>query len=474
MSTTTLLTSVTTNAKLSRRAWAVVVMLILFQIVNFADKAVLGLVAPKAIPDLGITAVQFGFIASAFYFLYSLVSIIVGFIATRISIKWIILAMGLTWALMQFPMLLGGGAAALLATRIILGAAEGPATAVSLTSAHGWFEPRKRALPSNLVAAGSTIGPVIAAPLLTWILISFGWRWAFGALGIVGLVWTVLWLLIGANGPYAGVGRRITADETTDTLVGVEGVASPDAQPVAGDATNAVDAQPAVKLVPAMLSLTFIAACIGGFTNFWVMGFYTTWLPNYLNTVIGLDLPRVGFVSTFPWLIGAGVLLLLGLIGQRLLKAGRTVHLAISVPFGVAALIAGTCFLLAPHSAGMVAVGLLSIAGGCSLAFPMTASALGYMVGAKQRPILMATLGAVASLGAVISPSLVAQLIARAGYVAPAKGQPLTVQMAEAMGSGVNTAFTITGIVLIVGGVLAVALLRPEASARRLQALHRR
>lgn len=435
-------------------------MLVLFQIVAFADKAVLGLVAPYAMPDLGITPVQFGFIGSAFFFLYSVVSIVTGFLASKFSVKWILLVMGVTWAVMQFPMLMGGGALALLITRIILGGAEGPATAMSLTSAHGWFAPKNRALPSNLIAAGSTLGPVLAAPALAWVIIAWGWRWAFGFLGIVGFVWVAAWLLIGRDGPWAGTGKRVKqagelVDETLDH-----------------GTHDAVDQQKPVKIWAALLSLTFLAAVVGGFSNFWVQGFLTTWLPQYLNAVIGLPMSQVGVVTTFPWIIGAVVLLGLGVLGQRLLRSGRSVQLSISVPFGAAAILAGAAFVLVPHLSGMAAVALLSLAAGCSLAYPMTASAIGYAVGPKQRPILMATLGGVASIGAIVSPTLVGWLMTNAGYVAPPKGQPIPAEMVNAMASGVNQAFTITGLVLLVGGVLAALFLRPGPTGQRLQKFH--
>jgi MFS family permease len=152
------------TGRMNRRAWLMTVMLVLFQVIAFADKAVLGLVAQQAIPELGISTVQFGFIGGAFFFLYAIASVFLGIWAGKVPIKWVLLAMGLSWAILQFPMLFGGGAAVLLVTRILLGGAEGPATAISLSSAHSWFRPADRSLPSNLIAIGSTLGPVVAAP----------------------------------------------------------------------------------------------------------------------------------------------------------------------------------------------------------------------------------------------------------------------------------------------------------------------
>ncbi|MFE0749251.1 MFS transporter [Gordonia sp. NPDC058843] len=451
-------------SRMSRRAWVVTGMLVLFQIIAFADKAVLGLVSADAMPELGLTATEFGFIGSAFFFLYAIVSVITGFLASKISVKWILFAMGVTWAVLQFPMLLGGGAAILLVTRIVLGGAEGPATAMSLTSAHTWFSPTRRALPSNLIAAGSTLGPVFAAPLLAWVIAVWGWRWAFGVLGIIGLVWVIAWWAIGADGPY----RPKKNDAAPDAG---EVVSDPDEVVTDTDetATAAVDEQKPVVIWRALLSLAFVSAVIGGASNFWVQGFLTTWLPQYLGTVVGLSLGEVGAMTTVPWVVGALVLLGLGALGHRMLHRGSSAHLAIAVPFGCAAVLAGLCFIAIQATSGITAVALLCLAGGCSLAFPMTATAIGYAVGARQRPILMATLGGVASFGAVISPILVGWLMTDAGYVSPPKGEKPSAEMAGNMADGVHQAFTITGIVLLVGGALCIAFLRPERLGATLQ-----
>src|SRR5699024_6874454 len=126
---------------------------------------------------LGLNATQFGFIGSAFFFLYAIVSVVTGILASKISVHWLLFTLGVVWAVMQFPMLLGGGAAVLLATRIILGVAEGPATAISLTSAHTWLNPWRRALPYNLVAIGSTTRSVFAASFIARVIGMLGGPW---------------------------------------------------------------------------------------------------------------------------------------------------------------------------------------------------------------------------------------------------------------------------------------------------------
>jgi MFS family permease len=477
------------KGKMNRRAWAVTVLLILFQIIAFADKAVLGLVAQQAIPELGISTVEFGFIGSAFFFLYAISSVAIGMWAGRAPIKWILLAMGLGWAVLQFPIFLGGGAAILLVTRVLLGGAEGPATAMSLSSAHSWFRPADRALPSNLIAIGSTLGPVIAAPALAFVIATLGWRWAFGALGIAGAVWALVWLLIGADGPYgAKFGKNagvVKTPQFNTTELSSKAEPSSKTEP-SGDApileSARASGQPAEDLrlagfdtqrrVPwraILLSSSFLVAVFAGFTNFWTQGFLTTWSPKYLAGVVNLSPEMVGLFFTFPWLFGAVVLLGLGVLGRHLMRRGHSVHKAIGIPFGASLVVAGLCFLLLPTTTGAASVVLLTVAAGCSVIYPMAPSAMAYAVGPKQRPVLMAILGGAASVGAIISPTAVGLFMDSAGYRTPAPGTKDTAAMILNMTSGVHQSFAVAGALLLVAGVLSVFFLNPDRTSARLQ-----
>jgi MFS family permease len=465
------------TGRMNKRAWLITVMLVLFQIIAFADKAVLGLVAQQAIPELGISTVQFGFIGSAFFFLYAIASVLLGIWAGKVPIKWVLLAMGLSWAILQFPMLFGGGAAVLLVTRILLGGAEGPATAISLSSAHSWFRPADRSLPSNLIAIGSTLGPVIAAPLLAVVIVNFGWRWAFGVLGIIGFVWTIAWFLLGADGPYGGTRAKSSTTGTqhkgpepeSETGAGTEASAGLSEQDSAEDKLAGIDRQQRVPWRAILMSGSFVVAVFAGFTNFWTQGFLTTWSPKYLAGVVNLSPEMVAVFFTFPWLFGAAVLLALGILGRYLMRRGLSVHKAIGIPFGVSLAVAGVSFLLLPATTGAASVALLTVAAGCSVIYPMAPTAMAYAVGPQQRPVIMATLGGIASVGAIISPTAVGIFMDNAGYRTPSPGQKDTVDMIANMTSGVHQSFGVAGLLLLVAGVLSVFFLNPDRTGQRLQ-----
>lgn len=456
--------------RMNRRAWLVTGMLVLFQIINFADKAVLGLVAGPMMSDLHLTAGQFGFIGSAFFFLFAISAVFVGFLAGKVPTRWILLTMGISWAVLQFPMLFGGGAAILLVSRIALGAAEGPATPISLHHVHGWFPAKERGLPSSLIAIGSTLGPIIAFPILAAIIAheNFGWRWAFGFLGIVGLAWTLVWLLVGRDGPYSHTAKK----EPISDGAGATAAATTPKISSSSSAASITETADFLQLVPirrVLGSKMFAVSVLAGAGCFWTQGFLTTWSPKYLAAVVSLPPEAIGLVSTLPWIVGALALLVLGFSSRFLMRRGVTVRWALGALFGVTLFISGACFLILPHVHGYVAVAFQTLAAGLAMIYPLAPTAVAFCVASKQRAAVMATLTGLASLGGIVAPSMVGMLMDKAGYLPAIKGMPDTHEMALLLANGMNGAFTMIGFYLVIVGGICVLFLNPDATARKLQ-----
>src|SRR5437870_1884190 len=86
------------------RAWVITIMLALFMVLNFMDKAILGLVAKPLMADLGLSPSEFGMIASSFFLLFSISAIGFGFLANRISSKTLLIICACIWGIAQFPL----------------------------------------------------------------------------------------------------------------------------------------------------------------------------------------------------------------------------------------------------------------------------------------------------------------------------------------------------------------------------------
>src|ERR1700704_5063054 len=268
-------------------AWGMTALIFLFMFINFADKAVLGLAAQPLMAELKLSPEQFGLIGSAFFLLFPVSAVLVGFVTNRVAARHSLLAMAILWSLVQFPMLGVTTLQVLIASRIFLGIAEGPAYPVAMHAVYKWFPDSLRAMPTAVIAQGSTIGVIVAVPVLNWIIVRYSWHWAFAALSLAGLSWVVLWALFGREGTLV------------DPPVGEEAA-------VGGT-------------VPYRYLLTcpsIIAACCAGFVTYWGLALTLTWFTSYLVDGLGYSQSTGGDLSVLLWLIGLGVVLLGGWISQ--------------------------------------------------------------------------------------------------------------------------------------------------------------
>jgi MFS transporter, ACS family, D-galactonate transporter len=148
----------------------VVGLLFLFMLINFADRAVLGLAAIPIMQELELSHTQFGLIGSSFFIFFSVGAVIGGFLVNRVGTNWVLAGSALIWSLCQLPMLLPVSMAALIANRLVLGFGEGPAYPIAAHAIYKWFPSERRAMPTSFVAIGALAGNGIAAPALVAII----------------------------------------------------------------------------------------------------------------------------------------------------------------------------------------------------------------------------------------------------------------------------------------------------------------
>ena len=196
----------TTSAR--RRAWTVTALLVVFMMINFADKSVLGLAAEEIREDLGLTASAFGLASSAFFLLFSISGAAVGLLADRVRPKWLLLAMAVLGPCPRHRLRSGEGSRCSSPHAFSSALPRGLAFPVAQQATLSWFPDRRRNLPGALIVLGITLGVLVAAPVLTWVIQNHGWRSAVAAVALVGVVWALLWVRLGGEGPYATAPTR--------------------------------------------------------------------------------------------------------------------------------------------------------------------------------------------------------------------------------------------------------------------------
>ena len=403
-------------------AWKITFLLFLFMLVNFADKIVVGLAGVPIMTELKLEPEQFGLLGSSFFFLFSISAVVVGFIVNRVATRWVLLVLAVIWALAQFPMVGTVGFSTLLICRVILGAGEGPAAAVAAHAVYKWFPDEKRTLPTAILSQGSAFGVIVAVPALNWVVVNHSWHYAFGALGVVGLMWAVAWLLLGQEGPLAD--------------------------------TKAVANEARIPYFQLLTSRTFVGCCAATFGAYWSLSLGLTWFTPFIVKGLGFSQQQAGFISILPWVFGAAIVLLTGWLSQVLMARGVSTRGARGV-LGAAPLIVGGAILATlPYvdSTGLRIAILVVGSGLCGSIYVVCGPMIGEFTPVSQRGAVLAIYGAIYTLAGIFAPAVMGSVIQHAGSLI----------------DGYMTGFTINAAILFTSGLLGLALLWPNTERARL------
>ena len=403
--------------------WKITFLLFLFMLVNFADKIVVGLAGVPIMAELKLEPEQFGLLGSSFFFLFSISAIVVGFIVNRIDTRWVLLVLAVIWALAQFPMVGTVSFTTLLICRVILGAGEGPAGAVAVHAIYKWFPDEKRTLPTAVLSQGSAFGIILAVPALNWVIVNYSWHYAFGALGIVGLMWVVAWLMLGKEGPLVQTAAMAIAE-------------------------------PRIPYFRLLTSRTFVGCCVATFGAYWALSLGLTWFTPFIVKGLGFSQTDAGWISILPWISGAVVLLLTGWVSQVLMARGVSTRGARGVLGAIPLIAAGLVFAAVPYvESATPQIALLVIGSGlCGSIYVVCAPMIGEFTPVSQRGAVIAIYGAIYTLAGILAPSVMGGVI----------------QRASGMLDGYMTGFTINAVILIVSGLLGLLLLWPDTERARL------
>jgi ACS family D-galactonate transporter-like MFS transporter len=408
--------------------WAIVALLFFFMMINFADKAIIGLAGVPIMKELNLTPKEFGLVNSSFFFLFSLSAIITGFIVNHVQSRWALLAMALIWSLTQFPLVGTASLATLIACRIVLGAGEGPAYPVALHALYKWFPNELRTLPTAVFAQGASIGVVLAIPILNYVIERFSWHWAFGFLGIVGLVWVAAWSLWGQEGSIAA--------EIVD------------------DGGRLVERVSYARL---LLNGTILSGFAAGFGAYWGLSLLVGWFTPYLIIGLGYSQTDASWITTLPWAAAPVIIVSTGWLSQYLLARGVSTRTARGVLGGGGVAFGGMCLALMESMPGnhlKIAMVILGIA------VPGVIYTLGHTIVSEitplpQRAAMLAIHNAVITSAGLIGPYVMGSVVQIAG------ASPI---------EGYHRGFLICGLVTMAGGVAGMIFMRPRNEIARFAA----
>jgi MFS family permease len=415
------------NAISPTKAWLMVALCGIMMGLNYADKAILGFAAQPMMRELKLSPVEFGYLGSSFFLLFAASGIVLGFLSDRWPSKNVMTVMAIGWAVCLLPAAAPIGFATLLATRIVLGATQGPATGVTHHFLFKWFPQQNRAFPAGVVHIGITGAIFLSAPALTWIIRTYNWHMAFLALGLVAVAVVPLWMWLAEEGPIA--------DHIVDTKLSAA-------------------AEPLPSYWRLMTNRTMLGLIATNFVLYWDLSLIVAWLPSYFTKGMDFDPANAAWLVSMIWFASGVCSPLVGFVSQKLLKRGISSRWARGIFGSLSTAIGGLLIaVMAIQPVGLAKTALLLV---------------GYVLSQNTAPLNFAMVSEITPSkrrGAVLT--MYTALLTTAGFIAPA-AMGYSLEAAASPADGFRQGFVIVGIVTLIGGLLGLWLINPAADRARL------
>jgi ACS family hexuronate transporter-like MFS transporter len=303
------------EARIGNYRWTIAGLLFFATTLNYMDRQVLALLLPTLqdpVRGIGLTQVQYGMIVSIFSGAYAVGLLLAGNFIDRIGTKkgyagavilWSVAALShffvtipritdklgstahfLVRTFEHVPLIgtsgwianlgkLSGAVIGFCIVRFLLGLGEAGNFPAAIKTTAEWFPKKERALATGIFNSGTNIGATIAPFLVGFVVLRFGWRYAFLTTGFFALVWLVVWL-------------KIYRPPQQDPHVSAAELAY-----INSDPPESTEKIPWAKLFPHRQTWAFLCGKLMTDPIWW---FYLYWLPGFLYAKYGLSITKMG------------------------------------------------------------------------------------------------------------------------------------------------------------------------------------
>ncbi len=266
-----------------RQAWFAFAMTFALMLFDYIDRQVIVSLFPHIKAEWNLSDKQLGALVSIISIVVAIGGIPVALLADRMSRVKSIFIMATTWSVATISCMFAGSYGQLLAARAVVGAGETGYGSVGAALISTLFPKRLRGALLGAFFAAASLGSVLGVVLGGVIAAKWGWKAAFGVVGVPGLVLALLYLLV--------------KDYKTVTLT-----------PKLEQATQTIGATLRHIFGTLVRTRTLLWVCVGAAMQLIVVSAVWSWLPSYLNRFYGV-LPEAAAKQ-------AAVVVLIGALGS--------------------------------------------------------------------------------------------------------------------------------------------------------------
>jgi len=335
------------GARIGNVRWTICAMLFAATTINYMDRSIIGFVKPTlmksvALGGIGMTDRGYGYVTAAFMVAYALGLLGAGRFVDKVGTRIGYMIIMAAWSLSAMSHALANSMLQFGIARAGLGLGEsGNFPAANKTNAE-WFPQKDRSFSFGIFNSGANMGAILTPAIMPWVIINFGWHYAFLFTGLFSMTWIVLWYFT----------YRKPAEHPRVTQAELAYINQ-------GTTEKEETSTPWANLWGIRQTWAFT---ITKFLTDPVWWFYLLWLPSYFSKNFQLDIQHLGLpliviysASTIGSVAG-------GYLPAPFIRMGLAAERARIATMLLCAFLVVPVFLINYTSSEWIAVGLLSLA----------------------------------------------------------------------------------------------------------------
>lgn len=323
--------------------WWIIALITLGTILNYLARSTLSVAAPTLKTEFAMTTEQYSWVVLAFQASYTVMQTVAGAVLDALGTRIGFFLFAVGWALSNMAHAFATGWMSLAFFRSLLGASEAAAIPAGTKTVAQWFPAKEKPLATSLFQMGTSVGNMIAPPLVAFCILAWNWQAAFLVTGALNLVWAGMWW----------VTYRDPAEHPRLSQVERDAIV----------AMNQPDATKPATKAQVLRSRSFWAIAVPRFLAEPAWQTFNFFIPLYLVAVWKLDLKSIALWAWLPFLAADFGSLAAGLLPPWLMKRGSSMLSSrkITMTMGALCMVGPACIGLA--TSPEMAIALFCIGG---------------------------------------------------------------------------------------------------------------
>ena len=334
--------------KIKGLRWYMIGLVTLGTVLGYLTRNTIAVAAPTLMSELHITTQQYSYIIAAYSACYTLMQPVAGYVLDLLGTKVGYAVFAIMWAIFCAATAMAGSWGGLALARGAVGAAEAAMIPAGLKASSEWFPAKERSVAVGYFNVGSSVGAMLAPPLVVWAIVAHSWQMAFIMTGVLSMAWALSWLVFYKHPKQ----QKKLSDEERDYIISGQ-----EAQHQTGN-TRKMSALEIIR------NRQFWGIALPRFLAEPAWGTFNAWIPLFMFKVYGFNLKEIAMFAWMPMLFADFGCILGGYL-PPLFQRWFGVNLIVSRKMVVTM---GTVLMIAPGTIGLftspyIAIGLLCIGG---------------------------------------------------------------------------------------------------------------